>query len=327
MRWLLPAEPSPLSCILESWQPYRFTSRLGWLGVRAASHMNWLTALPGVTPVDAFPFESCDWREIGWRWGEAPVAAIHVGTPGPRRKAVVFLLERETGCCRAVVKVALTDEAAAAVMREADVLRTLEEERYNFAPRLLHADPRRGIATMAFVDGRPAQRQMGAETWRLLRSLLRSEATTSLRTHVEQWERGLGTPELPEFMRKAMDDLQDDTPLPSCWEHGDFTPWNIRQNGDACTLLDWEFAQSNGLPLMDAFHFLHMQDLLFGPRPRRHTLRLIEGAASMGIQSRMVDKLETAYLLRAWLTSTRDENAARTDFVRSTLELPGSEEA
>ena len=63
------------------------------------------------------------------------------GYSGFQRKAVVHLVDRASGTCRAIVKVPLTEEAKAAVLHEAEVLEALEIERYAHSPRLLHVEP------------------------------------------------------------------------------------------------------------------------------------------------------------------------------------------
>jgi hypothetical protein len=38
--------------------------------------------------------------------------------------------------------------------------------------------------------------------------------------------------------------------------HGDFTPYNVRQNGQELTVFDWEFARPDYPPLFDLFHYV-----------------------------------------------------------------------
>ena len=254
------------------------------------------------------------WESLGWRCQDTPIPVVYVGTPGPTRKAVVHLVERTTGKCRAVVKVPLTEQAKAVVLREADVLETLEREHYRLAPRLLQADRARGTATQTFVEGRSGERTLTAEHWNLLRTLRRPGTATSLAAHADRWWCG--------GERWAASELRDESSLPAYWEHGDFAPWNIRQLADGeCALVDWESARRSGLPLLDAFHFLHMQDFLFGETPRVHAPRLWDEAQAMGIAAPQVRKLEIAYLLIAAVECSRSGNVRRLRFVRSTLEL------
>ena len=314
-RWLLPAGEAQIGQVLASWTPYRIGSRLVWAAARTATRIGCVDALPGVIEIEVTGASRAQWESMGWRWSGTPLAVIYVGTPGPRRKAVVHLVERESARCRAVVKVPLAEEAKAAILHEGDVLRTLEVERYERAPKLLHVDRERAITTQTFVEGRPGSRRLGTEHWRLLRSLLLPAQTTSLAAHAKEWAQEAGSAAGETAV------LTDHSPLPACWVHGDFTPWNIRRLADGeCALLDWELARCKGLPLMDAFHFLHMQDFLFGERPRSYWASLCDDAMDLGIVPGMVRNLEIAYLVQASVECAVGRNEARLRFVLVTLQ-------
>ena len=93
----------------------------------------------------------------------------------------------------------------------------------------------------------------------MLRSLLLAGETTSLAEYVPGWKLVLESC-ADDWAKSqclaAIDQVADDSPLPACWGHGDFAPWNIRQLADGrCALLDWEDARRGGLPLLDVYHF------------------------------------------------------------------------
>jgi hypothetical protein len=287
-RWLLPAKSPEIGRVLASWAPYRLWSRVAWRAVCAASGLARVADIPGVSVLEVEGTRNADWESMGWRGGEPPIPVIYLGTPGARRKAVVHLVDRTSGLCKAVVKVPLTEEAKAAIRREAEVLEALATEGHECSPRLLHVDWARGITTQTFVEGRPGSRRLTPDCWRLLRSLLLPGETTTLAEHAENWEREIKQAGEDSADNRnvaaAIDELRDDYRLPACWEHGDFTPWNIKQlPGGGCVLLDWEDAQRRGLPLQDAYHFLHMQDWLFGGRPKLHAAEIWKGAAEIGL--------------------------------------------
>ena len=120
----------------------------------------------------------------------------------------------------------------------------------------------------------------------------------------------------------AIDELRDDSPLPACWEHGDFTPWNIKRLADGgCALLDWEDAQRRGLPLQDAYHFLHMQDWLFGGQPKLHAADVWQDAIGVGVHPAQCRELEAAYLVGSYVKCVREHNHERARFVSSTLAM------
>jgi len=318
-RWLLPAGRSKLASLLASWRPYRLRSRVAWNAVRAACTIGALAQIPGMSELEVECPRAADWTALGWSGSEAPAPVVYLGTLGPQRKAVVHLVEQATGKCQAVVKVPLTDQAKIAVVREAEVLGALEAEDFESAPRLLYLDRAKGITTQTFIEGRSGTRGMGPEVWRLLRLLMSPIETTSLKTHAGRWQQDLGDGAEDSCVTRTIDELQDDSPLPACWEHGDFVPWNIKRSFDECSLIDWEDARRNSLPLQDAFHFLHMQDFLFGAQPTLHAKNVCARAHAMGLTPVQCRKLEAAYLVDAFAKCVRQENPKRRPFLLATL--------
>src|ERR1019366_7909094 len=188
-RWLLPAASPEIGSVLASWAPYRLQSRVAWTAVRAASQLGWASEIPGVSVLEVEGTRGADWESLGWRGVEPPIPVVYLGTPGPRRKAVVHLVDRASSRCKAVVKVPLTDEATIALLREAEVLETLATERHEFSPRLLHVDWARGTTTQTFVEGRPGSRTLTPEGWKLLGGLGLPGETSTLAEHAESWAR------------------------------------------------------------------------------------------------------------------------------------------
>ena len=324
-RWLLPEKRPEIGSVLASWAPYRLRSRGAWAMVRAANRMGRVAAIPRTSVLQANKVCDSDWSLLGWRCAESPVPVIYLGTPGPQRKAVVHLVERESGRCRAVVKVPLTNEAKIAILREADALQALGAEHVGSAPRSLHTDRAKGITTQSFVEGRSGSRKLGPEKWRLLRSLLLAGETTSLAEYVPGWKvvlESCADDWAKSQCLAAIDQVADDSPLPACWGHGDFAPWNIKQLADGrCALLDWEDARRGGLPLLDVYHFLHIRDFLFDARPRVHATEIMPEANEMGVTSALCQKLEGAYLVEAYLKCVQRNNRERAEFLSKALAL------
>ncbi|MEZ5173676.1 MAG: hypothetical protein R2850_09280 [Bacteroidia bacterium] len=48
----------------------------------------------------------------------------------------------------------------------------------------------------------------------------------------------------------------------SCWNHGDFTPWNCKVKNGELFIFDWEMFTRKGVPLADLFHFIYQQAIL-----------------------------------------------------------------
>lgn len=325
-RWLLPAGAPEIGRVLASWAPYRWWSRVGWTAVRAASQIGRVAGIPGVSLLEVEGTRASDWASLGWRSSEPPIPVLYVGTPGCKRKAVVHLVERASGECKAVVKVPLTQEAKSVVLHEAEVLDALARENCELSPRLLHVDWARAISTQTFVEGRPGARKLAPEFWRILHSLLLPGETTSLaeRANTLAEKIAFASDEAKESGRvvEAIEGFRDPAPLPACWEHGDFAPWNIKRlPSGGYALLDWEDAERKGLPLQDAYHFLHMQDFLFEGRPKMHAAEVEQEAIRMGIEPKQCRSLEVAYLTGAYLKCLNLHDRERIRFLSRTLGL------
>ena len=287
--------------------------------------MGALQVLPNVKTVQFATANEIDWRALGWMRDTPPVPLIYVGTRGPRRKAVIHLVDPASGNCDAIVKVPLCAGAADAIVRDACTLGALAGEEYSCAPRLLHLDRQRGIATQQFLPGKSGSRRFRPEYFALLGSLVLRDEPTNIADHAASWHQALSSlthkTDL-ELMRAALAELCDDHPLPSCWVHGDFAPWNIRHNTYcAPALIDWEEAERGGLPLQDAYHFLHMQDFLFGARPTAHSADVELFAKTLGIAPSQCRTLEIAYLVRSHVKCTSDHQTQRAEFLLKTLAL------
>ena len=100
--------------------------------------------------------------------------------------------------------------------------------------------------------------------------------------------------------------------------HGDFAPWNIKLPTGSAVLVDWEDSQVRGLPLHDAYHFVHMARCLFGkrPRPASQELRFRYAFSLTGAQRR---QLELAYLVQMLLREFGPPSQTYTAFLLATL--------
>jgi hypothetical protein len=122
-------------------------------------------------------------------------------------------------------------------------------------------------------------------------------------------------------LRDSLSRLQNATPFTGCWVHGDFAPWNIRHAPDGTVLLlDWEDAERGGLPLHDAFHFLHMQDFLFGGRPTTHAKDFSRLFTRCGLSQEHCWELEIACLLCSYIRQKLRQNHQHSIFLRNTLD-------
>jgi hypothetical protein len=324
-RWLIPACGGNLHSTLATWSPYRVSSRLKWGAIRVANRIGALPALPHVKTMQLGNAGEIDWRALGWDGGALPLPLVYVGTPGPSQKAVIHLVDPASGNCAAIVKVPLGAEATNAIVRDASTLGELAGEGLCCAPRLLYLDRSHGIATEQFLPGKSGSRRFLPEYLSLLGSLVLRYESTTIAEHVAAWHNALSSvthkPYL-ELLQAALAELCDAHALPACWLHGDFAPWNIRHSPHcAAALIDWEDAERGGLPLQDAYHFLHMQDFLFGARPTTHCADVEPLAKTLGIAPPQCRALEIAYLFQSYLKCTSHHQPQRAGFLLKTLAL------
>lgn len=330
-RWIFPSGPN-LNPLLASWSPYRLGSRVLWRGILCAQKVGAVSLLPGVERVKLDDLPGIHWQAIGWREKTPPVPVVYVGTPGPRQKAVVHLVDPASGRCSAVVKIPLQPSSRAAIIQEATVLAELQEESCKVAPRLVYFDDFRAISTQHFLTGSPGNRKFLPEYHDLIESLLLRDEHTTLAGHAAEWRDHslwdyMGHQEL-ELLTSALSEQFDTTSLPACWEHGDFAPWNIRDRGHlGPALIDWEMGQRGALPLQDAFHFLYIQQFLFRGHRTSYTDSLASYGQSIGIPMRLCRKLEIAYLTRSYFTCLEWEDRERAESLLKSLSTVMQEQA
>jgi hypothetical protein len=322
-RWILPSGPN-LHPLLASWSPYRLGSRLLWRGILAAQKVGAIGMLPGVERVKLDDLPGIHWPGLGWRNNTPPVPVVYVGTPGPRQKAVLHLVDPATGQCSAVIKIPLLPSSRAAIIQEATTLAALQEESCQVAPRLTYFDNLRAISTQRFLAGNPGSRKFLPEYQELIESLLLREEHTTIAGHAAEWQDHplwdfMERPAL-ELLTSAFSEQFDATSLPAWWEHGDFAPWNIRDRSNLRpALIDWEMGQRGALPLQDAFHFLYIQQFLFGGHQTSHSANLAYLAQRIGIPTSLCRKLEIAYLTRSYFTCMEWEDRGRAEALLMSL--------
>ncbi|MGB7555511.1 MAG: phosphotransferase [Candidatus Korobacteraceae bacterium] len=284
-----------------------------------------MSLLPGVTVSTICGLDQIDWTSLGWNIDAAPVPAVYLGTPGPARKAVIHLLDSASGVCHVILKVPINDGARAAILREADVLISLDSEGYTFCPGLLSVDRDRGISAQTFLSGAAGTRRLRPKYLRLLRALRLPGETTSIAEHAASLQEQLLWSATSDrdlvTINAALSHLCDAHPLAAFWTHGDFAPWNIKHSPEGLALLDWEDARRGGLPLQDAFHFLHIQDYLFRQRPASHAEKLIPFAHELGVSPTQCRTLEIAYLAHSYLQRLTQPQQRHSDFLLETLRV------
>lgn len=300
-RWLAPLGYRPREEAFAGWRPYRLASRLAWAAIKPA--LRW-GAAPAALPEDHI-YVRCiaglNWRALGWHRRAEPVPLVYVATPGPRRKAVVHLIDPVSHACELIVKVPLTEAAKRAIRHEAQTLVHLRQEEFAAAPRLVELDDSDGIAAQTVVAGSHSGLNFRREVAMLLLALERPGECTALSHVASSLESTSLRPDASRvdtaLLARALDQMDDSSEMPAVRIHGDFAPWNIKLQNGTAALVDWEDSQPRGLPLHDAFHFAHMTRCLFGKRPCP-TWRELRFRYDFPLAASRRRKLELAYLLQ-----------------------------
>ncbi|HMR29773.1 MAG TPA: phosphotransferase [Geminicoccaceae bacterium] len=255
---------------VRSWSPHDRIAALEWRVLVAAWRLGVAALLPGVDRI--------------WIAGSRATLGpcIHLGTPDRRQKAVLFHGPDPV----TVEKVAIHDDAHAAVAREAATLEAVAQLRPGLAPELLGSTG--GSMRTAWIDGSLPPARLDEPVLDLLASLRLGHATPT------------GADGLPEH-------------LPAYIEHGDFAPWNLRLDRGRLRLLDWEDARIPGLPLQDLIGWHLAVGHVAGRRPvaevlNRHRPVLDAFARRIGLDAATVPPLVRLHLhRRRELARNRDD--------------------
>jgi thymidylate kinase len=228
--------------------------------------------------------------------------AVSFGTPGAHRKPVIQAVSA-SGDILAYVKVGWNPETKKLVLREGEVLRDLESfPSLSFdAPRLLHLEEWNGLSllvqrapkgktvraprklaqylsVLGELQGLHARRQRLQESafWA---NILQGAARMSKAAYGGLVLRGI----------RAVEAAFSAGAIPFHLTHGDFVPWNAVWLDGKAVLFDWEYADREGPPGYDIFHFLFQTwTLLDGRSPAWiHDAVRESGACRNGIEEHL----------------------------------------
>ena len=297
-RWIVPQNTRCGWAVLKQWRPYDLTSRLKWAALMAAYRTGQLGLVLGVVGVGMLGSPDKSWDHLGWIDEKSPVPVIYIGTPGQTRKAVVHLVSVSTCKPVAVAKVPIGAQSARNIVHEADILKSLEEEKPGIGPRIRCVDRTVGISLQDSIGGRSSSRSLTQTHIDWLGRLSMPGTETSLREQAETLAKLLPQSKGLEDkthhrLKSILGQLDDPIPLPSFWVHGDFAPWNLRwvEKG-TLVAVDWEDARRLGLPGIDLIYFHVIQDFLFCDNPPDKTWQRL--------REFMNSRLARSYIERFW---------------------------
>ncbi|MCB1959202.1 MAG: phosphotransferase [Rhodocyclaceae bacterium] len=301
--------------------PWRI--RLGW--VEAVHSL--ATLCPGIQRVvEAVP--GADARYLG----------ALIGAPGPCSKWTVKLMAADGGAL-AYSRVARQPLAVARLRGELAILAALDAAPVaHQVPRILaHGEIADGPAFYLVESAgpeHPSSHALSVAHFDFLAGLARRDTAQPWSAVLDQLALDCGPlhaiPSFDAVLGPALQFLRGAArgTVPVCFEHGDFAPWNIRDDGAGrLFVLDWEHARQDGVPWLDALHFCYQVSALVereSPdgllKVLRHVFELpvAQGyARAMAVPAECHDVLVMVYLLRG-LVSAHCEGHAPADAEQST---------
>jgi hypothetical protein len=246
--------------IWDSWIPYSRKARVAWILLRWAMKLRVARIVPGVSLIQIPATGFGPWL-AGIPELANSASVVLIGKPSVTRKLTVFLAN-ELGEVAAVAKLPLEPGAIESIRNEEQALRKLSGIVPGI-PAVLRPSFPPGVCVTSWVEGKYVGRRLTNEHLTLLFRFPRTGRAISI-------EHALGA--LKESLKPEDRAIADQIPaarswrgeLPSVWEHGDFTPWNLKRRADGVLIpLDWEYSSPEGLPLLDLFHFYYRQEYLF----------------------------------------------------------------
>ena len=310
-RWIIPCEARAGFKVLICWRPYSILSRVKWWIILG---MYWVGALryaPGVRRVyfkrECYEYGSCSWEEAIKNC--QPV--IYVGTYGEFQKFVITYVDNITALPTCVVKVPYGHLAKQSIVNEANTLEQLSvEDRGLNIPKLYSLNEDRGVSVQSVVEGGLSNEEFTEKHVDVLLKLINHGSTVSINSDSAPLVESLNAKNIStstgyDFIRNTLRGLDGTQLLPSTWEHGDFTPWNIKIASDNLALLDWEAAIKSGVPLQDICHYFSMQEYLLD-QSQDHISEIISSKqvnryiSFLGIRREYVLELVKYYHIKNW---------------------------
>jgi glycosyltransferase involved in cell wall biosynthesis len=214
--------------------------------------------------------------------GELPEFAVLLGNPAEPGRRFVIGVFANTGECRKVVKCAIDPTGRELIGAEREVLSKLQGKFPGVPEVLASTDVQdlKAIAMAFFPE--PGDAMTRPERIDLARQWIWSDQAVPL-TSLPAWQAAirLKLPGSESIVRPAV-------------FHGDFAPWNLRRQGRAWIVIDWEKAGTHGPPLWDLLHY------------EVQTAILVDRLSARGVLQR-VDDLIADPATRAYLEECRAE--------------------
>ena len=291
-RWFIPLDSGAIaSGAFDLYTPSRTSARLKQLAAKALARTHvplWYrdhitVASLEIPPIERTIHELFDHQQIR--------LALSAGAPEPARNRKPSLaVLNASGKIVAIAKLGNSTISTRNINHESWVLGELNshDPLESRVPRLLFTGDVDGqlLMVQSTLPGKPPQAHLTPAHHDLLTALRsgptiwanESNMIASLDARLVNLD--------SSYARRLLDVLDALRPtlatlrVPSTVVHGDFAPWNLRVHNGSIAAFDWEYAQLDGLPLIDETHFrLQVGYLLHNWSDKRAAHELHKAAA------------------------------------------------
>ena len=262
LRWAFPANFPKVDGALRYWSPYGVASKFMWRFLRFMIRNALAKFLPNVDKFDLV-ISDVSWTRFGWCRDEDPVPLFYFGTSGPQQKLIMQLLCRDTGAPEVVVKFPLGVMSWAAISREFDCLSKLPRKIKHQVPEALKLDTKTQFSSQRWVGGEPSSVNIDARHVQFLAKLKEPNCYQTVEnicnTLADHAALQIRNNDIEKTYKKELKCVRNSTlntlKVPMVRVHGDFVPWNIKEEPREITVLDWEDSRVGWLPFYDLYYY------------------------------------------------------------------------
>ncbi|MCA9669815.1 MAG: phosphotransferase [Myxococcales bacterium] len=252
--------------------------------------------------------------------------SVHSGLPGATQKLNIRLFD-EAGKLVAIAKVAAHVAADETISREIAALQYAATHAAiaSRVPRLVDHGTigARPFLVQSIVEGTPATAvgaRLDPRVLELLRVLaqstseqMRFDEAAGVQAVYRRVARVIeaGAPPWPRLLARLQQRVRQTAPqlITTVLAHRDFTPWNLLLTADRANVVDWEFAQTQHVPLCDLVHYLVQYAVLVEKSDVRATVGacrdVLQHASTMAaIGRRPLSRREQQFALAFYLLDT-----------------------
>ncbi len=269
-RWIIPCNPKFGYPVLKKWHPWEISSKMKWFIITTFYRLKILSILPGILTITLPNGLLTKWSEFGVNTNENGyiLPSIYIGTQSPTFKIVSLLVESVNFEMLSVLKVPVGNMSFMTIQHEAKILEYVNKLLPNISPKIIFNNQLNFITTQNIIIGNSTSIELTKLHFDFFEKVITSATKTTLRDKGRKLILKLMTTKNVSDSNKKkfvnyLKLLDESLLIPTSVVHGDFTPWNIKQNKiHGIQAFDWENAEIDGLPGLDLIHFLTSVQIL-----------------------------------------------------------------